>query len=83
MKSHALKEEEEEHLVRGVLITDIQKRSKKKKINERRKKIGRELSLIAKLQKKRKYFPINFFWLLLMRHVYRDILFSSLTSRRP
>lgn len=51
MKSHALKEEEE-HLVRGVLITDIQKRSKKKKINERRKKIGRELSLIAKLQKK-------------------------------
>lgn len=39
-------------LVRGVLITDIQKRSKKKKINERRKKIGRELSLIAKLQKK-------------------------------
>lgn len=51
MKSHALKEEEEEHLVRGVLITDIQKR-KKKKINERRKKIGRELSLIAKLQKK-------------------------------
>lgn len=32
-------------LVRGVLITDIQKRSKKKKINERRKKIGRELSL--------------------------------------
>lgn len=53
MKSHALKEEEEEeHLVRGVLITDIQKRSKKKKINERRKKIGRELSLIAKLQKK-------------------------------
>lgn len=52
MKSHALKEEEEEHLVRGVLITDIQKRSKKKKINERRKKIGRELSLIVKLQKK-------------------------------
>lgn len=39
-------------LVRGVLITDIQKRSKKKKINERRKKIGRELSLIAKLEKK-------------------------------